>query len=192
MPWDVAAIQPVACAPRVTFFGPVPDTPATQRSEGELPEIPSASDDSGRVAALRAAGRRATGIPPGMMDVAERKAALAKWHVILYAAFDAGIMHGKKGDLDLLVEEVLECKATATLEVRGGPLLLFMAWASRGTRRRSLCTRTLSSDTCATHRQSPPQEVRGSWRRSASSATCSPSRSTTSSCQGRQEWPQRG
>ena len=132
MPWDVAAIQPVACAPRVTFFGPVPDVPAAQRSEGELLEVPSASDDSRRVAALRAAGRRATGIPPGMTDVAERKAALAKWHVILSAAFDAGIMHGKKGDLDLLAEEVLECKATATLEARGGSLLLFMAWASRG------------------------------------------------------------
>eukprot|EP00972_Heterocapsa_arctica_P106544 15694437-Heterocapsa_arctica.AAC.1 len=48
MPWDVRAIQPVACAPRITFFGPVPDAPAIWRSEGERPEDPAASDDSGQ------------------------------------------------------------------------------------------------------------------------------------------------
>eukprot|EP00972_Heterocapsa_arctica_P078954 11641850-Heterocapsa_arctica.AAC.1 len=61
-------MQPVTRAPRITFFGPVPDVPVARHSEGERAEDHAASDDPGRVAVLRTARSRTTGIPHRITD----------------------------------------------------------------------------------------------------------------------------
>ena len=60
-----------------------------------------------------------------------RQAAIKKWVGILKLLADHGAVKVRPGDIELLVKETLEPKATATLEKRGCSLMLYFAWAKR-------------------------------------------------------------
>ena len=75
--------------------------------------------------------RRRSGLPPSAADGHRRQAVLAKWVGIIKVFSDFGAIKVKPRDIELLVQETLEPKATATLDKRGGSLMLYLAWAQR-------------------------------------------------------------
>ena len=133
LPWEMGAgtmgfptIPSGFVARNAPALGAVsPPVPARKREAEEI----STSD-----AVVVVPKRRRSGLPPCAADGLLRQAVLQKWVGIIKVFADFGAVKVKPRDLELLVTETLEPKATATLEKRGGSIVMYLAW----TKRRSL------------------------------------------------------